>query len=345
MKLKAGQIDAFIRAPDPAVRAVLLFGPDQGLARERADSLCRQVAEDANDPFRVSMLSLADLKDGPQSLLDEAAALSLTGGRRVVRVQGVSDRQAGPFEAFFADPLGEALIIVEAGDLGARSRLRRAFEGAPIGAALPCYRDEGKDLQAVVRSILAQARLEIDGEAMVFLVESLGGDRQQTRGEIDKLVTYMGSDRRAVTLGDVVACVGDGGTMSLEDVAFAAAAGDQPALDRALARALADGISPIAVLRALARHLTRLHLAAGLMDGGMADSQVAGAMRPPVFYKRRDAFRAQARRWMRPRLGDAIAHLIESEIACKTTGMPAEALCGRALMRVAWMARAGAARR
>jgi hypothetical protein len=32
--------------------------------------------------------------------------------------------------------------------------------------------------------------------------------------------------------------------------------------------------------------------------------------------------------------------ILDAERACKTTGLPADALCGRALMRVAWAARA-----
>ena len=36
----------------------------------------------------------------------------------------------------------------------------------------------------------------------------------------------------------------------------------------------------------------------------------------------------------------AMEIILEAERACKTTGLPAEAVCGRALMRVAWAARA-----
>jgi DNA polymerase-3 subunit delta len=39
MKLKTSEIEAFIRKPNPAVRGVLVFGPDDGLVRERASQL------------------------------------------------------------------------------------------------------------------------------------------------------------------------------------------------------------------------------------------------------------------------------------------------------------------
>ena len=50
MKLSAGQIDGFLHRPDPQIRAVLLFGPDAGLVRERADTLARAICPDLHDP-------------------------------------------------------------------------------------------------------------------------------------------------------------------------------------------------------------------------------------------------------------------------------------------------------
>ena len=36
--LKAAQVDAFVARPDPARPIVLVFGPDAGLVRERAEA-------------------------------------------------------------------------------------------------------------------------------------------------------------------------------------------------------------------------------------------------------------------------------------------------------------------
>ena len=39
--LKGAQVDAFLARPDPARPVVLVFGPDAGLVRERAEALIR----------------------------------------------------------------------------------------------------------------------------------------------------------------------------------------------------------------------------------------------------------------------------------------------------------------
>ena len=58
-------------------------------------------------------------------------------------------------------------------------------------------------------------------------------------------------------------------------------------------------------------------------------------MRPAVFFRFADRFRAQAQRWDRDRVVRALEILTEAELECKTTGVPAEAICQRTLMRLA----------
>ena len=61
----------------------------------------------------------------PARLADEAAALSMLGGRRVVRVRNAGNGLGKLFEAFLESPIGDALVVVEAGDL-AKVRLCEA---------------------------------------------------------------------------------------------------------------------------------------------------------------------------------------------------------------------------
>ena len=59
------------------------------------------------------------------------------------------------------------------------------------------------------------------------------------------------------------------------------------------------------------------------------------SIRPPVHFRVAEAMRRQIGRWPARRLATAMAITLEAEIDCKTTGNPAEAVCSRALMRVA----------
>jgi DNA polymerase-3 subunit delta len=337
MKVGPAQAEAFLKAPDGAVRAVLLYGPDEGLVRERALALVSRVAEDPADPFRVAELTLSQLKDDTARLVDEAAALSLTGGRRVVRLRDGGDGLTEAMRGLLESPAGEALVVVEAGDLPARSSLRRLFEGAEAGAAVACYRDEGRGLQSLITQMLAQDDLTAAPDALAYLSAHLGGDRQVTRRELEKLGLYMAGPggRGRVELDDVLASIGDSAELTLDDVAYAVADGDFAGLDRALQRSFREGSNPVAALRAVARHFLRLHQVARQAVQGTPLEDAVKRLRPPVFWKLSGRFRRQAGAWSARRLAWSLERLIDAEAACKQTGAPGEALASSALLAIA----------
>jgi len=334
VKIAAGRVEGFVKSPDGNARAILVYGPDSGLVRERVDRLVKAVVDDPKDPFRIAELTPARLKEDPARLADEAAAIALTGGRRAVIVRDAGDSVTAAIASFLADPKGDALVVLEGGELGPRSSLRKLFEGADNAAALACYADEGGNLAAVIQEELKAAGLTAEPDALAFLADHLGGDRRLTRAELVKLALYMGGPGR-VRLEDAVASVGDSAALSLDDLALATAEGDHATAQRVLDRLLREGNQPVSVLRAVARHFLRLHFAAGLMTQGRSAADAMGALKPPVIFKAAERFKRQLGRWPADRLGKALEVLIDAEAECKTTGSPAAELTSRALMSLA----------
>ena len=333
MKITGRNIDSFLRGVDAAVAAALFYGPDAGLVRERADRLTAVVAGDAADPFRVSEVGVEQLRSQPSLLSDEASALSFGGGRRVVRIRNAGDGQSAAIESFLESPAGGGLVIVEADELGPRSSLRQLFEAADHAAALPCYHDEAGDLARFVGDELSRAGLRPTDEARDYLVGALGGDRGVTRRELEKIVSYMGPSEsaRSLELADAMSCVGDSAALSVDDWVFALGDGDLAAVERLADRTLAEGTTPVSILRTASRHFLRLHLVASADDRERA----IRALKPPVFYKLAPRLHEQVRQWAPARLHHVIDRLTRAEMDCKSTGMPAELLCRRVLLEIA----------
>jgi DNA polymerase III subunit delta len=339
VNLPTARIAAFLERPDPEIRAVLLYGPESGLVRERADRLARSVCPALADPFRVADLSGSVLADDPARLADEAAQLSLTGGRRVVRVRGAGDGQAKLFASFLENPPGDALIVVEAGELSRGSALRRAFEGAPGATAIGCYPDTARERAAVIRESLGAHRITASSEAVRYLVEHLGGDRLLTRSELEKLALYAGEGER-VELDDARLSVGDSAALDLDDAVMAAADGNAARLDRVLDRIFQEGTSPVTVVRAALRHLQRLHALAAAVAAGTPVGEALRHARPPIFYKYEDSIRSQLGNWSDRGLRTELDRLARAELNMKQTGFPAETLCREALSALVLAARA-----
>ena len=174
MIVSARDADRFSAVPPKTLRAVLVYGPDSGLVQERAEKLLKSVVADLTDPFNVSDLSEAVLESDPARLADEAAAISMMGGRRVVRVRGAGNGLAPLFETFLDDPPGDTLVVVEAGDLAKSAALRKLFEEGEQSAAIACYPDTARSLEDLVREALRAEILTIAPDALADAVSRLG---------------------------------------------------------------------------------------------------------------------------------------------------------------------------
>jgi len=338
VKIPANRLDAFVANPGAGVRAVLVYGPDAGLVRERSDALMRSAVPDLSDPFLVAELAADSIVRDPALLADEAAAIALTGGRRAVRVRDCGDTLAKAVESMLAGPFGDSLLVLQAGELGPRSALRRLMEDGEATAAVPCYADESRDIDRVVRETLSAAGLTVSADANAYLAANLGSDRAITRSELEKLALYA-RGAGEVGLDDAMAVIGDSAALSLDDLCFAAMDGDMAAVDHALDRSLQEGQSEVAILRAVSRHLLRLQLTADRVARGDSPDRAVKALRPPVFFKRESQFRRQAEGWSGARIARALDLALQAEMSCKSTGIPAAAVCGRALLQIAALGR------
>ena len=336
MIVKSSDADRMAKNPPRGLIAALVFGPDSGLAHERSETLLKTVVQDLSDPFRVSDLDEQTLSNDPARLFDEAASISMLGGRRVVRVRGASNGLAKLFESFLENPAGDALVVVEAGDLAKGSALRTVFEKADNAAAIPCYADSARDLGDVVRQAMKAEGLLIAPDALEDAVSRLGSDRGVTRRELEKLALYV-RGKKEVTLQDVQSAMGDEAEARVEEACDAAGCGDLVRLDLALERLWTADVSAVAVLRQAMSHFQRLLLVGAETARGESLDGAMKKLRPPVHFSRSSSFRSQAQKWSETKLGEALDLLLEAEALCKTTGVPVEAACGRALFNVAAM--------
>ena len=140
----------------------------------------------------------------PGRLADEAGAIGLFGGKRLIWVRGAGNDRVLIGAVGARQKLPETTtVIIEAGELKKGTALRRAIEETPEALAVPCYADESRVIHALIDEELGGAGLRITPAARQRLTEALGADRLASRGELRKLALYChGSDQ--VTEEDVL---------------------------------------------------------------------------------------------------------------------------------------------
>jgi DNA polymerase-3 subunit delta len=334
---KTHEVDAWLARPDPAAAIVLIYGPDRGLVAERAAAFAAKTGLPLDDPFSVARLDADGIDRGEGRLIEEARTVPMFSDRRLlwVRNAGAQKALADDVKALIAEPVPDAVILIEAGDLKKGVALRAIVEAASNAMALPCYADEGRGIEAVIDDELGQAGMTLTLDARQALRRNLGGDRLASRGEIRKLVLYA-HGKAEITLDDVRTMTGDVSGLSFDDAVDAVLEGRIDAFDSVFTRQCQAGSHPFQALGAAMRLFQSLHAMRGAMDGsGRNAAAVVAAHRPPVFFARRKLVEQALQRWSAEGLGRALERLQAAILETRRRPDLAVALARQALLGIA----------
>jgi DNA polymerase-3 subunit delta len=341
---KRPDVERFLAAPTPDIRAAVIYGRDRAIVRERANALAAKVTPRPDDPFDVAVVTEGDLDGSGERLYDELSAMSLMGGRRLVRLRlddkASADKAAA--EALKAHVEGQlnpdAFFLVEAGALGRESGLRKAAEASKGAAVIPCYEDEAGDVSRMIREGLARDKVGVTNEALELLRARLPHERGVARQEIERLALYLGPGSGALaTPEDLEPFLGVEPEASLGDAAIDAFGGRLGAAQAGLRRAAAEGEAGPAAVRAIGFHLGRLRRTLTLVNAGAGAQEAAKAS--GVFWKNEREFLRQARAWTLPQLDEVQPEVLAADRACKTAGSPDHLIAERLALTIAGRAR------
>ncbi|OQW45565.1 MAG: DNA polymerase III subunit delta [Proteobacteria bacterium SG_bin6] len=307
MKASLSQLRTALDKPG-ATRLILLHGPDEASAREFARQLARAMGADAE---RVD-LEGAQLKGDPGLLAGEAAALSLFGGARFIRVNAMGEESLEAVELLLAAPVAGNPVVAIAPGVKTSGKLVKAAIAHPLALSFACYPPEGMEADRVAAEIARELGLRIEPRLAGRLAAAAAGDRAVLTRELEKFALFLDASPEAPqTLSEAVidqlgADLGEG---ELGDAIEATVAGAADRLGAELARLEQAGVSPIPLLRGLVRRLATLaELRAEVAAGARAE-----ALAERVFFKERAATLTALRNWSPERLAAAIDHLRAAE--------------------------------
>ncbi|WOH81842.1 DNA polymerase III subunit delta [Bradyrhizobium sp. BEA-2-5] len=332
--LRGKEIDAFLARPDAGRPIILLYGPDAGLVRERADALIASSVDDPNDPFSLVKLDGDELSAEPSRLVDEAMTVPLFGGRRAIRVRAGSRSFASGIETLAEMNVRDCRIVIEAGELRPESPLRKTCERAKTAVAIGCYPDTERDLARLMEDELRVSNLRLAQDARAVLMSLLGGDRQASRNELRKLTLYA-HGKGEVTLDDVMAVVADASELKLDPIVDGAFAGNAALVESEFTKAMIAGTYPGVIISAAQRQAAWLHKSAlAIADGTPASAVLDGGF-PRLHFSRKPAVEIALRNFTPPRLVNVIDQLATAALDMRKQASLAAVIAQRALLSIA----------
>lgn len=338
MKATKANIGRATDQPGPGVRFYLFHGPDEAQSRALAARLL-----EALDASKFALAGGA-VKSDPAVLADEAGAMSLFGGKRLIWIEPAGEEIAGGVEALLEANAAESPVVAIAGALRKTSNLLKLAESSPLAIAFAAYAPEGADAERMVADVGRRLGLKISPPVAARLADSCGNDQAIVAQELQKLALYIDASPQSPKEldHDAIDAVGadlpEGEVLHLADLALAGRVGD-------LAVELSNlpaGAESIPAVRAVQRRLLQLAPARARIERGESSDSVMTSLGKSLFWKDKPMVAKMLSMWDSRRLATVADRVGKLESDLMFSSAPDQAALGEELIAIA---RSAASRR
>ena len=332
--LRASGIDGFLRKPDPAIGALLIYGEEIDSVREIAARAVKKFAGSLDDPFAVTVMADGDLASDPARLIDEVQSMSMFGGNKAIWIKSAEQGFLKAVLPVLDGKISGNLIVAEAGGLAKSSPLRTAFEKSAHAYAVPLYEADPEEIVSVAALVLAKDKLRMEQDAAHRFLELAGTARGLVRREAEKLALYC-LGQTLVSVADVEAVCGNDIGAGPDQLADSVFGGEVEDADRLFHALLHGGTDAGRLLSVVHQHAMKLQDFRIAVERGAAVDQALRQARPPIFFRRQDKLKAQLRYWTLSELVNAGHTLGTNVLAVRQNASLGQAIASRCLLSVA----------
>lgn len=293
MKLTSTQFEKIVKSPIADMTAILVYGTDSGLIRERIVAL---LSVNVISEFSLSVINFNHIRSDQNKFEQECRSIPFGGGRKIIHLINMPITLPKFIEEIFEN-IHDILIIIEASELPPSSSLRKYFENAKNNAIIACYNDSMNDVIKLINQFFSDKSYTISQEALSYLAENLLGDRLLIRNELDKLVNYLG-DQKNCELIDAQKICGDIFEQDINDFINHMCDSEKLKMLEILRRIVKNNIPIINLIRSSIKYLIQLyHLHVLMAQHNHTVNIAVKQLKPPIFFKQLPFVYRHIRKW------------------------------------------------
>ena len=288
------------------------------------------------------VVSSSAVRTDPASLVDEAGAMSLFGGKRVVWIEPATKDIEEGIAALLEAPQPESAVIAIAGALTKSSALLKLAEASPLALAYAAYAPEGRDAERMVVDLGRRFGLKVSPPVAARLADACGNDQAIAAQELEKLALYLDASPHAPkeldhgAIDEVGAESAEGDFQRLADLALG---GETDELAEELGRLPAGGNEGIPVVRSLQRRLLMLAPARARVERGESIDAVMTSLGRSLFWKDKSRVQGMILKWSAGDLATLAERAGRLERSLIFTPAPDREALGEELLTIARKAR------
>ncbi len=138
-----------------------------------------------------------------ENIISELLNISFFEKEKTIIIERCTDKILPFIEEIQTKKISDRVVILKAGPLEKRSKLRAFFEKNEDTVCVPFYLDDNKSLSIIVNNFFREKKISISQEIINLIVERSRGERLNLNLELEKIGNYI-QNKNKVSIEEIV---------------------------------------------------------------------------------------------------------------------------------------------
>ena len=288
----------------------LLYGKNEGLKAECINEILKK------DNGKIFRYEERELKDETESFYENILSGSLFENNKIIIINRASDKIYEVIQNLIDRNINNIKIILNAGILETKSKLRSLFEKNKNLVCIPTYPDNRDTLSRLITFFLKKENISISHQNINLIIEKSNGDRNILNNELNKIKNYS-KNKKKITSAEILKLINLSENYALSELIDNCLAKNKSKTINILNENNYNAEDSIVILRTFLSKAKRILKLAIQLDLNKDINKTINSAKPPIFWKEKEIVKVQLEKWKPNKIEDLIKDLNDIELKIK----------------------------
>ena len=290
-------------------KIILFYGENQGLKEE----FKKNIKEANKNNEKLNLLQDEIIKN-ENLLINEISNKSLFNNKKIIFIDQVNEKILNIIEEM-AEDVSDEKIVIFAGNLDKKSKLRSYFEKSKSCGIVACYQDNEITIKKIITNKLSDYQ-GLSTQVINFIIQNTGLDRSKVNNEIEKIKSCFLEKKINLEKIDLLLNIKTNDDFNkLKDEALK---GNKIKTNKLLADTVFEPESNINYLNSINQRINKLYEIEKMKQNNSNTETLVSSLKPPIFWKDKPVLIEQTNKWNENKIKKALEETYTVELQIKT---------------------------
>ena len=292
-------------------RIFLLYGENEGQKSETIDFIIKNVHVENKFNYEES-----EIIENTINFFNSILSKSFFENKKIVIISRASDKIKDIIEEISEKEIEDTVLIINAGVLDKRSKLRNFFEKNKKTICIPFYQDTIQNLTKLAKEFFLTNKIKISQMNINLIIERSAGKRENLYNEMNKIKSYI-SDKKTINTDEILNLINLNENLNVSDLVDNCLLKNKSKINFILNENNFSYEDCIIITRTFLIKLKRLLKIQIEFENTKNLDKIITSYKPPIFWKDKEVIKSQIRKLSIEKIKNLLFKINDLELLIK----------------------------